>query len=75
MVINIKEIFQLVLKSNATNFLACHNHPSAELKPSLSDVKVTEKIKGGAELLDVKLLDHIILSSEGYYSFSDEGRL
>jgi DNA repair protein RadC len=73
--INIKEIFQLVLKTNATCFLISHNHPSNALKPSGADIKITEKIRKGAELFDCKLLDHIILSSESYYSFSDDGRL
>ncbi|HMH32129.1 MAG TPA: JAB domain-containing protein [Puia sp.] len=70
---------RLILKA-ALDVLACsmllaHNHPSGNLKPSKADEELTQKIKFAAEFHDIKLLDHIILSDEGYYSFADEGML
>jgi DNA repair protein RadC len=53
----------------------CHNHPSGNLSPSKADIQLTEKIKSGGEVLDIKVLDHIIVSDKGYYSFADENRL
>lgn len=71
--VNIKEIFQIAILSNASSIVLCHNHPSGNLKPSHGDVTITEQIKKGCVLLDLVLLDHIILTSEGYLSFVDEG--
>ena len=59
----------------ATGVIICHNHPSGTLSPSDSDRFTTTKIKEGLKLLDIALLDHIILTKEGYYSFADEGKL
>lgn len=67
-VVNQKEIFQLVLKSNACCFILAHNHPSGNLTPSEADIKLTNKLKQFAELIDIKLLDHIILTSESWSS-------
>lgn len=55
--------------------MIAHNHPSGNLKPSSADGELTQKIASGAKLLDMKLLDHLIITSEGYYSFVDEGLL
>ena len=68
-----KLIFVAALKANACNIIISHNHPSGNLKPSQMDEQLTQKIKQAGQLLDIKLIDHIIVSSEGYYSFSDEG--
>lgn len=68
-----KLIFVAALKSGATGVLLCHNHPSRNLTPSQADIELTKKIKEGGKLLEIQLLDHIILTSEGYYSFTDEG--
>jgi DNA repair protein RadC len=68
-------IFKHALANNATSIILSHNHPSGSLKPSKQDTLLTEKIKHGALLLDIKVLDHIIVSEEGYYSFADEGFL
>lgn len=70
-----KVIFVAALKSAAHGLILVHNHPSSELKPSNADIELTRKIKEGGKLLDVAVLDHIILSSDGYYSFADEGLL
>ena len=75
-VMNTKEIFQLALLTNACACITlCHNHPSGKLIPSEQDKECTSKISEACKLLDIKLLDHIILTSEGHYSFSDEGML
>jgi DNA repair protein RadC len=66
-------IFVAALKMNCTGILVCHNHPSGNLKPSKPDEDLTQKIKQAGLFLDIKLLDHIIVTSEGYYSFADEG--
>ena len=72
-VVNVKEIFQLALMVNATSIIICHNHPSGNLKASKTDYDITEKTRVIAELFSMKLLDHLILTSESYYSFADEG--
>jgi DNA repair protein RadC len=68
-----KVIFQFALLSNASNLIVAHNHPSGSLRPSRADEELTAKIKEAGKLLDIKVLDHIILTSEGHYSFADEG--
>ena len=70
-----KLIFTAALKANACSLIASHNHPSGNLKPSRADEQLTQKIKQAGEFLDIKLLDHLIISSEGFYSFADEGLL
>ena len=68
-----KLIFGVALKANACSVILVHNHPSDNLKPSNADKMLTEKIKQGGKLLDISVLDHLIISPEGYYSFADEG--
>jgi len=70
-----KLIFVAALKACASSVVLCHNHPSGNLKPSAADLQLTKKIKAGGELLDIAVLDHIILTSESYYSLADEGLL
>ena len=50
-----------------------HNHPSGNTKPSVADIQMTKKLKKGGELLEIKVLDHVILGKEGFYSFGEEG--
>lgn len=71
-VVDIKILFAVALKCNATSIIVAHNHPSGRLKPSIQDIEITKKIKGASELLDIKLLDHLIISKNGYYSFTNE---
>ena len=68
-------IFIAALKANAVHVVLSHNHPSGNLRPSKADEELTYKIKQGGMLLEIKVIDHIIISSEGYYSFTDEGYL
>jgi DNA repair protein RadC len=68
-------IFKIALAHNASSIIVAHNHPSSGLKPSPADERVTEKLKTAGDMLDIRLSDHLILSSEGYYSFMDEGMI
>lgn len=68
-------ILKKALEQNAVQIVLCHNHPSGSLKPSRADEALTKKIKEGGQLLDIHVLDHIIVSEDGYYSFADEGLL
>ncbi len=68
-------ILRRALEHDATNIVLCHNHPSGSLKPSRQDEELTSKIKSAAQYFDIRVLDHIIVSEEGYYSFADEGIL
>ncbi|MFT3681614.1 MAG: DNA repair protein RadC [Ferruginibacter sp.] len=66
-------ILKKALETGATSIALCHNHPSGNLKPSRADEELTRKIKEAASYLDIAVIDHIIVSEEGYYSFADEG--
>ncbi|MDX9883101.1 MAG: JAB domain-containing protein [Prolixibacteraceae bacterium] len=72
-VTDVRIIMQTALKSNASAIILAHNHPSGNLQPSESDKKVTGKIKEAGQLLEITVLDHLILTSETYLSFADEG--
>ncbi|WP_292942880.1 JAB domain-containing protein [Olleya sp. UBA1516] len=69
--VNIKEIYQLALLANASAIIVAHNHPSGKLTPSEADKRLTQKLSNASKLLDITLLDHLILTSEGFVSFSD----
>lgn len=71
--IDIKFLVSLALHTMACQVIMAHNHPSGELIPSDSDKNVTSKIKEALDLIDVKLLDHFIISISGYYSFAEQG--
>jgi DNA repair protein RadC len=73
--VDVRGIFQYCFGLNATALILCHNHPSGNLKPSQTDIRITEKIKKASKFLDVALLDHIIITSESHYSFQDESML
>jgi len=66
-------IFAAALKANACAIILAHNHPSSNLKPSHADEQLTCKMKEGGRFLDIQVLDHLIISSESYYSMADEG--
>lgn len=68
-------ILRKALEAEATAVVLSHNHPSGNLKPSRADEEITQKIKQAAQYLDITVMDHIIVSEEGYYSFADEGLL
>lgn len=68
-----KKIFRLALENNAAAIILCHNHPSGQTKPSSSDVKITKKCKESGSSLDMPVLDHLIITSDKYFSFADNG--
>jgi len=68
-------ILKKALEEDAVSIILCHNHPSGSLKPSGADQELTKKIKEAAKFFDIKVLDHLIVSDAGYYSFADEGIL
>ncbi|MFT4801262.1 MAG: DNA repair protein RadC [Flavobacteriaceae bacterium] len=70
-VVDLKLLFVIALKSNATGIIISHNHPSGTLKPSSSDLELTKRIKKSGELLNIKLLDHLIVTKDEFYSLSD----
>lgn len=70
-----KLIFTAALKSGAAVIIIAHNHPSGQLVPSAADKQLTAKVVQAGKLLDIPVVDHIIVTSEGYYSFSREGDL
>ncbi|MGG9971413.1 RadC family protein [Ferruginibacter sp. SUN002] len=68
-------ILKKALDNSATSIILCHNHPSGNLLPSQADKDLTHKIKEAAKFIDIKVIDHIIVSEDGYYSFADDGNL
>ncbi len=74
-VVDLRIILAVALKCNASNIVLIHNHPSGNLQPSEQDKAITKKLREASKLLDLLLLDHLIISKEGYYSFADNGIL
>lgn len=72
-IVDVRLVFKLALESGATSLILCHNHPSGNLQPSDADKEITKKIKIAGDSLDVKVLDHLIITETKYYSFVDEG--
>jgi DNA repair protein RadC len=70
--VDMRLMFVAALNSGATSIIISHNHPSGGLKPSREDERLTKNVKLAGEILDIKLLDHIIVTSEGYFSFADD---
>jgi DNA repair protein RadC len=74
-IVDPRVILKKALEENAVNIILCHNHPSGSLRPSRADEALTAKIKEAAKYFDIRIIDHIIVSEDGYYSFADEGLL
>lgn len=74
-IVDVRIVFKLALENGATGLILCHNHPSGGLIPSEADKHITKKIKLAGDQLDVKVLDHLIITETKYYSFADEGIL
>lgn len=72
-VVDVRLIFKTALEQNATSIILSHNHPSGKLQASDADLEITKKLKLAGSQLDVKVLDHIIITENGYLSFQDEG--
>ena len=74
-VVDVKLILKSALNKLASSMILVHNHPSGNLMPSQQDDDITRRIKAGAATLDIRVLDHVIITQSGYYSYADEGRL
>ena len=74
-VVDPKIIIAAAINSNACGIILCHNHPSGNLAPSQLDIDLTKKLVRAGETLDIKVLDHLIVGENRYYSFADEGLL
>ncbi|EAQ40832.1 DNA repair protein RadC [Polaribacter sp. MED152] len=74
-VVDIRLLFKRAIELASVGMIVCHNHPSGKLEPSQADKQLTEKIKRAGTTLDIKLLDHLIITEKWYFSFADEGIL
>ncbi|WP_282148624.1 JAB domain-containing protein [Algibacter lectus] len=72
-VVDAKLVFSVALKCNASSIILAHNHPSGNLTPSEVDRSLTQKLKQAGQHLDIVILDHLILTKDSFYSFSDNG--
>jgi DNA repair protein RadC len=68
-------VLKNALQIGAIGIILVHNHPSGSLKPSIADKKLTQKLKIGSESIDIKVLDHLIITEKSYFSFADENLL
>lgn len=74
-IMDMRMIYKRAIEHQASGIILVHNHPSGNLKPSSADMDITSKAKSAGTALDIQLLDHLIISEHGYYSFADEGVL
>jgi len=72
-IVDVRLVYKLALENGATGLILCHNHPSGNSQPSEADKEITMKLKLAGDSLDVKVLDHLIITETKYYSFVDEG--
>ncbi|MEM6346003.1 MAG: DNA repair protein RadC [Bacteroidota bacterium] len=72
-IVDPKLVFREAIHRLASSIIVAHNHPSGNLKPSQADIQITQKLQKGSQLFDITLLDHLIISQKGYFSFADEG--
>ena len=70
--VDVRLVLKNALETGATALILCHNHPSGTLKPSQADKDITQKLKTAAQSLDIKVLDHLIVTEKAYFSFADE---
>lgn len=73
--VDVRLVLKTALEVGATALILCHNHPSGTLKPSKADKDITQKLKTAAQSLDIKVLDHLIITEKAYFSFADENLL
>ena len=74
-VIDVRLILKMAIEKHATSLIFAHNHPSGNLEASDADRKITRQLKDAGSIMDIPLLDHLIITQSGYYSFADEGLL
>jgi DNA repair protein RadC len=72
-IVDVRLLFKRALELASVGIIVCHNHPSGKLEPSNADKQITQKIKVAGVTLDIKLLDHLIVTEKSYFSFADEG--
>ena len=70
-----RQLFRSALAHNCASLIVAHNHPSGDYKPSIGDDKITKELVAGGRLLGIKVLDHVIIGKEGYYSYGDKGKI
>ena len=73
--VDVRLLFKKAIELSAVAMVICHNHPSGSTHPSKEDKVITNKIKSGGASLDIKLLDHLIITEKSYFSFSDNGEI
>lgn len=73
--VDLRLIFAAALKANAVSLIMIHNHPSGQVKPSEADKQITNRVNEAGTIMNIKLLDHLIITPETYYSFTDDGAL
>lgn len=74
-VVDKKILFSGALLANASFIILCHNHPSGSLRPSPQDDSLTRNLVEAGKILDIRVMDHVIVTSNGYYSYNDEGQI
>ncbi len=74
-VVDVRRVLREAILSNSTQIALVHNHPSGNLRPSREDDRLTEKLKQAAKTMDITLIDHVIVTNDGYYSYQEEGRM
>jgi DNA repair protein RadC len=74
-VVDVRLVAKYAVESLASGVILAHNHPSGNLNPSEADKRITQQVKKGLEVLDISLMDHLILTTEGFYSFANSGTL
>ncbi len=74
-VIDVRSIMKVAVEKVATSMVLCHNHPSGNLSPSDADLQITRKLKDAGKIMDIQVIDHLIITQNGYFSFADNGVL
>ena len=74
-IVDVRVLYKRALELSAVGIIVCHNHPSGDIRPSISDRELTDKIKHAGESLDIQLLDHLIITEKSYFSFADNGEI
>ena len=73
--VDVRHIMQAAILANASGLIICHNHPSGSCRPSLQDDIITTKVQTACNLFGIKLMDHLVITAESYYSYADEGKI
>lgn len=73
--VDVRVVLRIALLAKATSMAICHNHPSGNLHPSRDDDRLTQQIKEAGKLMSIRLIDHVIVAGDRYYSYADEGRI